>query len=312
MKLCRTCGAPMEDEATFCPMCGTENEKNIASQETTVLNSTGKETTVLNPNDVPVYVNIPRQPEPAKQKKKLSRGAIIAIVIACVLAIIAVVTVVGVIAENNKQRNLDAALDDIEIPEIDQDILDYSNPFSEYSSVVGTSTGDIYVNEYADINFHTPSSDWKMMSNDEIYEHYRNSGANVEFDDLTGKTYLSDGSHKCYYDMFMYNERTNQNIQTMIADYGADGSSVTLGQYFDYMEEGLKETYGNISLESTGIATIGRNTYSVKSVHYTASDKKLVQYYIGSKVEDCFVMICITSTVEDDKGFVSVLNSISE
>lgn len=312
MKLCRTCGAPMEDEAVFCPMCGAENEKNTANQKTTVLNNTSEETTVLNQNDVSVYANIPRQSEPAKQKKKLSKGAIIAIAIACVFAIIAVITVVGVIAENNRQRNLDSALNDIEIPKIDQDILDYSNPFSEESSVIGTSTGNTYVNEYADLNFHTPSSDWKLLSNDEIYDYYWQSGANVEFDDSTGKTYLSNGSGKCYYDMLMYNERTNQNIQTMIVDCGDDASTVTLGQYFDYMEEGLKETYGNISLESTGVATIGINTYSVKSVHFTVSDKELVQYYIGSKVGRCFVIIAVSSTVSDDEGFVSLLNDITE
>lgn len=311
MKLCRTCGAPMEDEATFCPMCGAKNEDN-KSDETTEFNNTGEKTTVLNPNDVPTYINVSQQPEPPKQKKKLGKGAIIAIVIACVFATITVIIAAGVIAENNKQRNLDSALNDIEIPEIDQDILDFTNPFSEESSVIGTSTGNTYVNEYADLNFHTPSSDWKLLSNDEIYDYYWQSGANVEFDDSTGKTYLSNGSGKCYYDMLMYNERTNQNIQTMIVDCGDDASTVTLGQYFDYMEEGLKETYGNISLESTGIATIGINTYSVKSVHFTVSDKELVQYYIGSKVGRCFVIIAVSSTVSDDEGFVSLLNDITE
>lgn len=38
MKICRTCGAPMDDEAIFCPMCGAKNENNnYSNEETTVL-----------------------------------------------------------------------------------------------------------------------------------------------------------------------------------------------------------------------------------------------------------------------------------
>ncbi|MBS7359124.1 MAG: zinc ribbon domain-containing protein [Oscillospiraceae bacterium] len=37
MKLCRACGAPMDDDAAFCPMCGAKNKDNSYSEETTVL-----------------------------------------------------------------------------------------------------------------------------------------------------------------------------------------------------------------------------------------------------------------------------------
>lgn len=38
IKICRTCGAPMDDESIFCPMCGAKNENiNYSNEETTVL-----------------------------------------------------------------------------------------------------------------------------------------------------------------------------------------------------------------------------------------------------------------------------------
>lgn len=59
MKLCRICGAPMDDEATFYPMCGAKANKN----------STNEETTVLNQNEIPSYASIPQEPKYPKQKR---------------------------------------------------------------------------------------------------------------------------------------------------------------------------------------------------------------------------------------------------
>lgn len=46
MKLCRTCGAPMEDETALCPMCGSES--SIVNNESTNLND--KEIVSVNVN----------------------------------------------------------------------------------------------------------------------------------------------------------------------------------------------------------------------------------------------------------------------
>lgn len=110
MKLCRTCGAPLEDDVMFCHMCGTKIEEEEMAQEaegTTVLSDdtyfeemqqspmfeSDNGTTILDENFAPMP-EIPEQPT-VSQKKKISKGALIAIVISALLVvIIAVVAIV--------------------------------------------------------------------------------------------------------------------------------------------------------------------------------------------------------------------------
>lgn len=317
MKLCRTCGAPMEDEVTFCPMCGAKNEDvntngettvlDDISDETTVLDNTDDETTVLNPNDVPAYVNVSQQPEYPKQKKKLGKGAIIAIVIACVFATIAVIVAAGVIAENNKQRNLDSALNDIEIPEMDQDILDYSNPFSEYLSDLGIVEGKNYTNEKYNFNFHLPSSDWKFMDNQEMAEYH--SGAS--YDDENMKYYFPEDQGKTYYDMSMYNTETREVFEVMILK--SDGKmAFTLGDYFEALADMYTTQFDDFKSEDAGIVSFGDTVYSVKKFSEKVNGVNCYQYIAGSKVDDNTIVCVVLTVTDSNANFLEYFSKIAE
>ena len=288
-------------------MCGAKTEDNKKCDETTVLDNTGEETTALNPNDVPSYVNVSKQSEIIKTKKKLSKGAIIAIVIVCVFAIIAVIAVVGVIAENNKQRNLDSVLNDIEIPEIDQDILDFSSPFSEYLSDLGVIEGKTYTNEKYNFDFHLPSSGWKFMDNSEMAECH--SGAT--YDDKNMKYYFPEDQGKTYYDMSMYNTETKEVFEVMILK-SDEKMAFTLGDYFEALADTCKTQFDDFKSEAAGIVSFGDTVYSVKKFSEKVNGVNCYQYIAGSKVDDNTIVCLVLTVTDSDANFLEYFSEIAE
>ena len=82
----------MEDEAIFCQICGAKNETEDLAVE---------KTTVLNANDISSYIGGPQNTKPIKSKNnKLSKGAIIAIVLTIVIVIVGVSITTGVLIFN--------------------------------------------------------------------------------------------------------------------------------------------------------------------------------------------------------------------
>ena len=151
MKLCRTCGAPMDDEETFCPMCGAKFEEGVIEpdvEETSVLvddELVGEDTQYLNPkendetrvldesvNDISKNNTLTVQ----AKKKRLSQKALVGIIIgALVIIIVALVTIILFL-------NNDAPNDDYYDYDIGYYDYDYEESNEAENNIVSGRCGD--------------------------------------------------------------------------------------------------------------------------------------------------------------------------
>lgn len=206
MKLCRTCGAPLEDDIMFCHMCGTKIEEEEMTQEaegTTVLSDDtyfeemqqspmfepDNGTTILDENFAPMP-EFPEQPT-VSQKKKISKGTLIAIVISALLVVI--IAVVAIASSAGKDDQYDY-YDDDDYGYYDDDSYDYEDDFSynEYYSRELVDGIWEYDSDYSDeypYCIETANGDDVYLEYDNNFTHYRVSMI-VE----------SSGNYYCYYD----------------------------------------------------------------------------------------------------------------
>lgn len=206
------------------------------------------------------------------------------------------------------------SFDDVDLPDTDVDkdgLLTDDELGLTADFLFGIVENDIYTNDFATLSFHKPSNEWKFMTKDEIFNHYYDSGADVILDDTTNETYYVSKEGNVYYDMFLYNMETNQNIQLMITECAND-TVISLNDYFLSFEEELNNSFDNTTFESAGIVTLGDNVYSVKKANLTVGEENIIQYYAGTKIDNNFVLICITNNALNDEGFNGVFQSITE
>lgn len=173
------------------------------------------------------------------------------------------------IAVSVSNQNSINSFDDVKLPDmpdmdIDTDGLSNDDELGLTADFLfGKVENDTYTNDFANLSFHKPSNDWKFMTKDEIFNHYYDSGADVILDDTTNETYYVSKEGNVYYDMFLFNTATNQNIQLMITECAND-TVISLNDYFLSFEEELNNSFDNTTFESAGIVTLGDNIYSVK------------------------------------------------
>lgn len=285
MKLCKTCGAPMDDEATFCPMCGSKNENNNANEETTV----------LNPNDVPTYINVSQQLENTKQKKKLNKGVIAIIIILAILVLAGIGSFAEKYIQNSQYRDeYSFSNNDLKLDSYDSDAV----KLFEF----GTVKDGIYSNDFADLHITLPSEEWTFMSSEEIISNYLQNGS---LDTVNDKVYLENDSEKSYFDMVMYNTVTNENIQVQLMQgltYTHKNSSAQ--DMLNALLSQSESQYSSMGYVVTDKSKyddsiyIGMNEYYTASLTIELSDNATTcQKYAVTKIgEDTFVVIAISGS----------------
>lgn len=312
---CPKCGKENLDNSAYCIYCGEKLVKSERNDETTVLR---QDYSINNPSQfVPggngqqsAYYS--QQYNTPKKNKKLSKGAIIAIVVVSVLILAAL----GFGAEKliQYQKAVDA-VESIETPEIpdfdmDSDFDTYADSSSESSIGFGDVDGNEYVNSYADLKFVSPADEWSFLSKEEINQFYSDLETTVSFDETTKETYYEDINGKVYYDMVMINTVDNSNVQVMLVENDGDNKA-TLDDYFNMFESELSSSYEDATFESAGIMTLGSNIYSVKKCNATVYGSNVVQYYAGANVDDGFVIIVATFSGDDDVNFLQFFDQIT-
>lgn len=291
MKLCKTCGAPMEDEATFCPMCGAK----VAD------NNTSEETTVLEPSSIPAYVNVSQQPEPPKQKKKLSKGVIVIIVIFAILVLAGIGALAEKAMQNSKYKD-DYSFSNSGSETYDNYDIGNNDNSNEKTFEFGTIENNSYSNSFADLHIDLPSDEWIFMTTEQIANDYLGNGI---IDTENDKAYIENDSEKSYFDMVMYNTANNQNIQIQLMQgltYAHKNSSAK--DMLDAMLSQVDAQYSSLGYTVTGkkeydeTVSIGANDYYIASIDLDISDsEKTGQLYAVSKAnEDTFVVIAISGS----------------
>ncbi len=202
-----------------------------------------------------------------------------------------------------------------EVPDLDIDtdgLFTEDEEESSYSIDFGTVENGIYSNKFAKLKFYTPSDDWRFLTKEEIYSHYDSLGSDVTFDDVSKETCYSTFTGNLYYDMFMYNTQTNQNIQVIIMEC-ADNVEISLNDYFESVKDVMLSSYDNSTFESAGMVTLGDNIYSVQEANFTIDTlRNVTQYYAGTKIGNNLVIICITNNANSDESFIDIFESITE
>lgn len=312
---CSKCGKENSDNVNFCIYCGEKLVATQNSEETTVLkhdfysNDTNTYVPLSGGNQNNFYTN--QQYDLPKKNTKLSKGAIIAIVVVAVLILAAI----GFAAEKifQYQRAVEA-VESIEIPEvpyldIDSDFETYGESPSDDSEIYGIISGNEYTNSQADLKINTPSDDWKLLSKQEIYDYYSDIDASVNLDEDTLETYYSNSSVTLYYDMVMIDTVNYSNVQVMLLDKSGD-ESITLDDCFNSFKSELESNYENVTFEPAGIMTIGNNIYSVKKGTATVYGEGMVQYYAGANLGGRFVIMTATFAEENDVNFLEFFEQI--
>lgn len=293
MKICKTCGAPMEDEAAFCPMCGGKNESNNYSDEGT---------TVLNSNNTDRYEGNFQNTQPvAAKKKKMSKGLIAVIVILCVLVLAAIGAIVEKSVNNSKYR------DDYSFSDSDMGTEDYENYDNNEVNLFefGTVENNTYSNNFADLHIDLPSESWSFMTSEEIANDYL-GGASL--DTVNDKAYSENETEKSYFDTVLYNYETNENIQVQLVQgltYSHKNSSAQ--DMLDALLSQVDSQYVSMGYSVTDKskydydASIGVNDYALASIDISISDgAEIGQLYAITKVgEDTFVVIVISGSASD-------------
>lgn len=312
---CPKCGKENSDNTSFCIYCGTRLVNVENSAETTVLKqnyyaNNPQQYNSLNNGQPNNFYTQQQNYMPAK-KKKLSKGAIIAIVIVAIF----IVGALGFAAVKIYQyQKAVEAVENIEMPEIpdfdiDSDFETYGD-FSENETVTyGTVNENEYINSYADLNIITPSDEWDLLSKAEIYEFYSELGTAVTFDETTQETYYANLGGNVYYDMIMVNTVNNSNVQVMLLDKSSD-ENITLDDCFNALKSELYSNYDNATFEPASIMTIGNNIYSVKKGTASVNGAGMVQYYAGANHGDSFVIITATFAEENDVNFLEFFEQI--
>lgn len=230
------------------------------------------------------------------EKKKLGKGAIIGIVIAAIV----VVSLAGFgISRAVRLHNAEQAIEDIELPDTDwvDDVDSDLEQNSQNEFSFGSVTDGVYSNMFADIEFKKPNDSWEFMTKEEIYSHYSEMD-NVFLDDETQETYYEDTTtlEKTYYDMFLYNEETNEYATVMMSD--GNGADVSLEEFVDQIDSYAESSYG-VHFTSNDDVYLSGNTYKSFSATVESANKDISVHFLVTKIGDHFVTIALNVEKSD-------------
>lgn len=177
---------------------------------------------------------------PAKQKKKLSTGAIIGIVIGAI-AVIAVAALIVVVVTSSSRS-----------PDNTEDYSYYDDGSSSdenfminHGSIIGTN----YSNTAMGLSVDLPSTDWRFLSNQEIYDNYNGgSGYVTEFD---GEGFVStrNAVETMHLDMCMVDSVNAVIIYSMYSELTALSNQVSVDEYL------ISTANSNLTSEDPGYVT---------------------------------------------------------
>lgn len=157
---------------------------------------------------------------------KKKRGKTVAIIMGIVIGVVAIIAVIGIIIasvdsiiETQSENTTDSSyLDDAGSEEI---VINY-----------GTVSGTNYTNPSMGLSFDLPSSDWRFLSNQEIYESSIDnvSGARVYLDD-TNHVCGTNASETLHFDSYAVNSISASLIYTFYSEPSDLVGEVDIDEY---------------------------------------------------------------------------------
>ena len=235
-------------------------------------------------------------PVTARQKNKLSTGAIIGIVIGAVVIIGILITMIAVIAVYNSSV-------------IDITGSDASDTYVSDFELGTINENNIYINNFADLKLKLPGEDWRFLTKEEIYQDYQDLGIDAYYDEIDQSVYMIDSTGTTYADAYLTNMADGSNVQVMLVD--SSSSFDTLGDYFSAIESQINASYSNAYMKDVGIFTFGNNMYSVKEGGGITNGVSIVQYYAGANIDGDFVIITATFEKSSAPSFMEFFEALS-
>lgn len=177
---------------------------------------------------------------PTQQKKKLSTGAIIGIVIGAiaVITIVALIVVVATSSSNSTDAEDNYSYYD------DGSTAD-ENFMIDHGSIIGAN----YSNPAMDLSVDLPSTDWRFLSNQEIYDNYNGgSGYVTEFDE-EGFVSARNAAETMHLDMCMVDSVNAVIIYSMYSELTALSGQVSVDEYL------MSTANSNLTSEDPGYVT---------------------------------------------------------
>lgn len=258
VKFCGNCGAKLMENADFCGNCGNKVEINQANEdmESTVSifdkpevksDNENKEndaywalptednlSNIVNSNS---YNSTQLQPQPQPQKSKTG------LIVGIVAAVLLVLAIIGMTAEKTLQNADKRKANDIDIPQIEEEVdyssfLDEEEEEKEYEK--GTLTSTSYESEFIGIKYTAPDG-WVLASETELSEMPTDARTTWEMQALSSL----DGSNvivaaeklptKNMTESMYINSLTNNlknNTQITVTDIKEDGSTNIAGEKY--------------------------------------------------------------------------------
>lgn len=281
MKNCTRCGQQLNDDAKFCPVCGTRVTNDYQQQR----NDYQPQQNYYNANSAdfqptqPIYYN-QNQPYGVQNPSEKNKKKKVYIAVGSVAAVIILILIITIISVSLSSSGTDDT------------VSDDTASFDDGVHVGEIIDGNTYYNDYWNLSIDLPDSDWEFFSDSKIYDD--KSLSNAQIDPENGKTYIEDSSQKCYYDMFLYNNENGSNIQVMILDSTYNTSLFTAEEMIDML---LEETPG-LSAQQVGDTydiDISGETYSAANVNIDYSGVDVAQLYALREIDGEYLMICITA-----------------